>query len=368
MTKAYAYYNDNNPYVVEYLLNLMRDGLISKGVVDPASIVDVAGAATDQTAFGRLKRAHFFAGVGGWDLALQIAGWQAEREVWTASLPCQPFSSAGRKRGIYDSRHLWPVFYKLVQAAKPATILGEQVAGKRGEAWLSNVFDDLETEGYETWATDLPACSVGPPHKRQRLFWVGHAPGDKDVEHVEGGRSQRIPIYERQRQSGNGATNQRRIATRNVGHSESEGGRRDTTERGGQEHRGSRSYGNVADTVESGLERRKRGLVESQAQLPTFKNLSLVLCRDNKVRPIPTQPLIFPLAYGLPRGLGTSSPELRRLAQVAGIDRETLRGARRFRRQFFQAMGNAIVPEVAALFVETAMGGIDAWEQSYELA
>ncbi|MFW9777157.1 DNA cytosine methyltransferase, partial [Brucella melitensis] len=58
---------------------------------------------------------HFFAGVGGWSLALRLAGWPANRAVWTASLPCQPFSTAGKQLGTSDERHLSPTFLKLVK-------------------------------------------------------------------------------------------------------------------------------------------------------------------------------------------------------------------------------------------------------------
>jgi DNA (cytosine-5)-methyltransferase 1 len=163
-----VYYNENNPFCVEWLNNLIRDGLLPAGEVDSRSIQDVTPG--DLRGF---QRAHFFAGIGGWEYALQLAGWPEDRQVWTGSCPCQPFSNAGKKRGVNDERHLWPVFGRLIAECKPSTVFGEQVASKDGREWLSGVRSDLEALGYETGGADLCAAGVGAPHIRQRLWWVG---------------------------------------------------------------------------------------------------------------------------------------------------------------------------------------------------
>lgn len=81
----------------------------------------------------------------GWAIALALAGWPEDREVWTGSCPCQPFSSAGRQKGKSDERHLWPVWFELIKAVQPATIYGEQVASAIGHGWLDEVAEDLES-------------------------------------------------------------------------------------------------------------------------------------------------------------------------------------------------------------------------------
>ena len=152
------------------LRQMMSDGLIAGGDVDERSIVDVQPG--DLAGY---TRCHFFAGIGGWELALQLAGWPADRHVWTGSCPCQPFSSAGRQKGKTDERHLWPEWFRLIRECRPATIFGEQVASAVAHGWLDDVYQGLEAEDYSVGAAVLPACSVGAPHRRDRLWFVAHA-------------------------------------------------------------------------------------------------------------------------------------------------------------------------------------------------
>lgn len=162
------YYNEWEKFPAQWLRELAADGLIPEGVVDERSIAelrheDLAG----------YNQCHFFAGIGGWPLALRLAGWPEEWPIWTGSCPCQPFSNAGKRKGDSDERHLWPVWFELIRVRKPAAVVGEQVASAISMGWLDRVLDDLEAEGYTTWACVLPACSVGAPHLRARLFWAG---------------------------------------------------------------------------------------------------------------------------------------------------------------------------------------------------
>src|SRR5690606_23933240 len=97
------------------------------------------------------------------------------RPVWTGSCPCQPYSSAGARKGDDDPRALWWAWRWLIDQCRPAVIFGEQVASKDGREWLSGVRADLEAMGYVVGAADLPAAGVGAPHIRQRLWWVAYA-------------------------------------------------------------------------------------------------------------------------------------------------------------------------------------------------
>ena len=165
-----AYYNEFKPEAAHMLRQLIRDGLIADGEVDERSITEVTS--DDIKGF---TQCHFFAGIGGWSVALRLAGWDDTRPVWTGSCPCQPFSSAGKQKGKADERHLWPVWAKLIRECRPARIYGEQVASAIAHGWWDDVADDLEAEGYAVGAAVLPACSVGRPHKRDRLWFVADA-------------------------------------------------------------------------------------------------------------------------------------------------------------------------------------------------
>jgi len=95
-------------------------------------------------------------------------------DVICGGFPCQPFSQAGKQLAQDDPRHLWPEMFRLIRECRPAWVVGENVAGliKLG---LDEVLSDLEGEGYATRTFNLPACAVGAPHIRQRLWIIAHA-------------------------------------------------------------------------------------------------------------------------------------------------------------------------------------------------
>ena len=95
-------------------------------------------------------------------------------DVICGGFPCQPFSQAGKQLAQDDPRHLWPEMFRLIRECRPAWVCGENVAGliKLG---LDEVLSDLEGEGYATRTFNLPACAVGAPHIRQRLWIIAHA-------------------------------------------------------------------------------------------------------------------------------------------------------------------------------------------------
>ena len=167
-----TYYNDNDPFKAQWLRNMIAAGRISRGDVDERSVTEIRSE--DLKGYTRV---HLFAGVGGWDEALQIAGWPEDRPVWTGSCPCQPVSCAGPAQGDSDKRHLWPAFFDLIEESRPAVIFGEQVSGTLGREWMSAVRLDLETCGYACGILDLPALCVYTFHRRQRLWFMAHPHG-----------------------------------------------------------------------------------------------------------------------------------------------------------------------------------------------
>ena len=167
-------YNEWEPYAAAWLRNLSDAGHVARGVVDERDIRvlrpdDVRGAV----------QFHAFAGIGGWSRALRLAGWPDDEPVWTGSCPCQPWSVAGKGGGFSDERHLWPAWFNLIRECRPPVVFGEQVAGPPGLAWLDVVCADLEGAGYAVGAANLCAAGVGAPHIRQRLYFVAVADGER---------------------------------------------------------------------------------------------------------------------------------------------------------------------------------------------
>ena len=130
--------------------------------------------------------------------------WRGRVDVLTGGFPCQPFSYAGRRRGAEDDRYLWPYMFRCIDEIRPTWIVAENVAGiltmvEQGEVsemasertlfdegdgihryklretfTLQRICDDLESHGYSVQPVLIPACAVGAPHRRDRVFIIGH--------------------------------------------------------------------------------------------------------------------------------------------------------------------------------------------------
>ncbi len=185
-----AYYNEIDPFAAQWLRNLIAAGHIAPGEVDERSISDVR-----PSELVGYTQCHFFAGIGGWSLALRLAGWSDDRPVWTGSCPCQPYSvgsvAHGGAKGQNDERHLWPSFAALIEKRKPSVVFGEQVADAIKWGWIDQVFRDLEGQDYACASAVLPALAVKAAHERKRLYWLAHSnsAGRQGHQHVE-----RIPV------------------------------------------------------------------------------------------------------------------------------------------------------------------------------
>ena len=311
------YYNEHDPKASAWLRELISAGLIPNGHVDERSIVDVQPS--DLNGF---TQCHFFAGIGGWAYALQIAGWDSARPVWTGSCPCQPFSVAGKRKGNADKRHLWPEWFRLIRECKPTTIFGEQVASPDALRWWDGVSDDLEGAGYACGAADLCAAGVGAPHIRQRIYWVADMHSER-----RNGRSEGIESKERtssrfeSRCATSGLDDMR--GTRLEGRTEQPAREeRQAAERSGDAGRVVQPNGTGCEQgIATAEAARYGGAVESAGDANAWSNFDIIQCLDGKARRV--EPGSFPLAHGVPGRVGL------------------LRG-----------YGNAIVPQVAAEFVK----------------
>lgn len=171
-----------------------------------------------------LTHLSLFSGIGGLDLAAELAGFQSVgqcewadyptkvleqhwpdvprwRDIRTLTgedfyartglrtvdlisggFPCQPFSSSGKRRGREDDRFLWPEMLRVVQEIRPTWVIGENVAGIINMA-LDTVLSDLEGIGYACQAFIIPACAVDAPHRRDRCAIIGYRCGEMESEY-----------------------------------------------------------------------------------------------------------------------------------------------------------------------------------------
>lgn len=160
----------------------------------------------------KFKQISLFSGIGGFDIASEWAGWQTAAwcewesycqeilkyywpeakqfsnikesnfeelrdtvHVLTGGFPCQPYSTAGKRLGKQDERHLWPEMCRVINEVRPNWVVGENVRGLL--SWNKGiVFDevcaDLENFGYDVTVFLIPAVSVGAPHRRDRVWFV----------------------------------------------------------------------------------------------------------------------------------------------------------------------------------------------------
>ena len=94
-------------------------------------------------------------------------------DIISGGFPCQPFSVAGERRGKEDDRYLWPEMLRVIQEIRPTWVLGENVPGIINLA-LDEVLSSLENIGYSCEAFLVPACGVDAPHKRFRIAILAH--------------------------------------------------------------------------------------------------------------------------------------------------------------------------------------------------
>jgi DNA (cytosine-5)-methyltransferase 1 len=159
-----------------------------------------------------MRHGSLFSGIGGFDLAAEWMGWEnvfhcewnpfgqkvlhyywpeAEQftditksdftkyankiDILTGGFPCQPYSSAGKRLGKEDERHLWPEMLRAIWEIQPTWIVGENVFGLvnwNGGMVFDEVQADLEAQGYEVQPYVLPAAAVNAPHRRDRVWFV----------------------------------------------------------------------------------------------------------------------------------------------------------------------------------------------------
>ena len=146
--------------------------------------------------------------------------WKGRIDVLTGGFPCQPFSLAGQRKGADDNRYLWPHMLRAIREIRPAWVIGENVAGiltmvqpgketevgsqtslfgednrkrilLRQEYVVETICKDLEREGYSVQPLLIPACAVGAPHRRDRVWFIAHC-ADSRTEDVRREREDKV--------------------------------------------------------------------------------------------------------------------------------------------------------------------------------
>lgn len=172
------------------------------------------------------KHGSLFSGIGGFDLAAELMGWEnvfhcewnefgqnilkyywpnaisygditqtdftihrGNIDILTGGFPCQPYSMAGKRKGKEDERHLWPEMLRAIREISPIYIVGENVPGLlnwNGGLVFNEVQTDLENEGYEVQPVILPACGKNAPHRRERVWFVAYSKSDRNRGELSG--------------------------------------------------------------------------------------------------------------------------------------------------------------------------------------
>lgn len=173
-----------------------------------------------------MRHGSLFSGIGGFDLAAEWMGWEnifhcewmpfprqvlhyhfpksisyeditktdftihrGSIDILTGGFPCQPYSSAGKRLGNEDERHLWPHMLRAIQEIAPTYVVGENVRGLtnwNGGVVFEEVCAQLEDCGYEVQPILLPACAVGAPHRRDRIWFVAYSPSARTRQNIGG--------------------------------------------------------------------------------------------------------------------------------------------------------------------------------------
>lgn len=144
-----------------------------------------------------------------------FTSWKGKIDVLTGGFPCQPFSVAGQRKGADDNRYLWPEMLRVIRETRPLWVIGENVAGITNmvqpgsetdvetksdqdeenyketileqEYIINAICDDLEREGYSVQPIIVPACGVGAPHRRDRVWFIANRTNSR----IEGLRQER---------------------------------------------------------------------------------------------------------------------------------------------------------------------------------
>ena len=157
-----------------------------------------------------------------------FTSWRGKIDILTGGFPCQAFSMAGKRLGDKDHRYLWPEMLRAIREIQPSWVVGENVTGllsmvqsgeeakmgrtddlfeanyiyrKEQRFTLDEICEGLEREGYAVQPFVIPACAVGAPHRRDRVWIVARLAADTGCDRQRHGQGEQEPIVECERTS-----------------------------------------------------------------------------------------------------------------------------------------------------------------------
>lgn len=114
-----------------------------------------------------------------WDDVRTFKGqqWNQKVDIVSAGFPCQPFSTAGRRKGEEDNKNLWPETIRVIREVGPRLVLLENVPGLLSFDYFGTILGDLAESGFDAEWDVVSASSVGAPHRRERLWVLAYSKG-----------------------------------------------------------------------------------------------------------------------------------------------------------------------------------------------
>ena len=231
------------------------------------------------------------------DITKQIfKEWRGKIDVLSGGFPCQPFSLAGQRKGADDNRYLWPQMLRVIREIRPTWVVGENVAGiltmvqpgaevevggqaslfgedyrkrvlHRQEYVIETICRDLEREGYAVQPLLIPACAVGAPHRRDRIWFIAHRTNVGTSSHTDGdrytscGTSCRIEKERRERAAMSGQRGGRCERFNGL-----DGFSRDVTDTNSKGLQGERIYGKHSETKKESFNKQSFGCIRTTWQ------------------------------------------------------------------------------------------------------
>ena len=305
--------------------------------------------------------------------------WEGRIDILSGGFPCQPFSTAGLRKGAGDNRYLWPQMLRVIGEVKPNYIVGENVAGllsmvefegtaprmeeqdnlfgtrreevRHGRYTLERICGELEAAGYSVQPLIVPACAVNAPHRRDRIWFLAKrksVPATEDTigdgrdgnewqSRAQGGEQRDAGARDDERvlratadavSEKRGASEHRVAGANTMEHEEQR--------KVSQEPDRCATAGKALHADSEYVQRRSDTEECKSARLMSYEPDARPM-RPRGFEDFPTQPPLCLGDDGLPFGVAD--------APVYGEPRH---GRRRWKNEALKALGNAWVPQVAA--------------------